>query len=300
MTFAPPTLTALMSLWTSHGGVNLGIVGDTSHIARGTSYHLGKDNLIAGAYSAKLPRDVAGLSNAASAVDFGKVNASLTGLQKFSVWLVAATRANPTKYRDIREIIFSPDGKVVRRWDNELHALRIGGDGTGQGDNTHLWHTHISFYRDSEFRDKRPMLAPYWVVTHVDPPIGEKMGVHIEAQGTKIANPLDAYARGVIKGTNHEIFRVADTTPVHVTDGLDLGVVERAKFVAPLPGWADGNADCVVFNYGTGGQHVAVIRDVALTPLMPDPIATARASGAKAVKDAVTSAAVSSARSQGA
>lgn len=126
------------------------------------------------------------------------------------------------------------------------------------------------------------------------------MGVHIEPQGTKIANPLDAYARGVIKGDNHEIFRVADTTPVHVNDGLDLGVVERAKFVAPFPGWANGNPDCVVFNYATAGQHVAVIRDVALTALTPDPIQTARASGAKAVKDAVTSAAISSARSQGA
>jgi hypothetical protein len=142
--------------------VNLGIVGDTRHIIKGTSYHLGKDYLAAGAYSATLPRDRAGLSNAASAMDLGKLGGSLTGLQKFSVWLVAAVRADPQAYRDIREVIYSPDGQVVRRWDNELKALRVGGDGTGQGDNTHLYHTHISFYRDSEYRPKVALFSAYF------------------------------------------------------------------------------------------------------------------------------------------
>jgi hypothetical protein len=73
--------------------VNLGIVGDTGHVATGVSYHLGKDQLRAGAYSATLPRDKAGLSNAASACDLGKLGGSLAGLQKFSSWLVAQIRA---------------------------------------------------------------------------------------------------------------------------------------------------------------------------------------------------------------
>jgi hypothetical protein len=153
MTFAPPTLLELAALWTGSGGVNLGIVGDQSHTAKGTSYHLGRDQLVAGAYSATLARDRAGLSNAASAIDLGKRYGTLAGLQAFSVELVAAIRAEPAKFRDIREVIYSPDGKVVRRWDNELKALRVGGDGTGQGDDTHLFHTHISFYRDAEARD---------------------------------------------------------------------------------------------------------------------------------------------------
>jgi hypothetical protein len=162
MTFAPPTIQRAMKVWTSHGGVNLGIVGDTGHVATGVSYHLGKSQLAPGAYSATLPRDKAGLSEAASACDLGKLSGSLGGLQKFSVWLVAQVRANPQAYRDVREVIYSPDGKVVRRWDNELKALRVGGDGTGQGDNTHLFHTHISFYRDSELREKAPLVAPYF------------------------------------------------------------------------------------------------------------------------------------------
>lgn len=162
MTYAPPTITAAMKLWTDHGGVNLGIVGDAPHAATGQSYHLGKSQLRSDAYSRVLARDRAGLSEAASAMDLGKVNGSLAGLQRFSVWLVAQVRANPSAYRDIREVIYSPDGTHVKRWDNELKALRDGGTGSGQGDDTHLWHTHISFYRDSEFRAKVQMVAPYW------------------------------------------------------------------------------------------------------------------------------------------
>jgi hypothetical protein len=162
MTYAPQSLKDLMALWTSNGGVNLGIVGDVAHQQKGTSYHLGRDDLVSGAYSARLPRDVAGLTDAASAVDLGKLGGSLAGLQKFSVWLAGQCKAGAPGTRDIRELIYSPDGKVVRRWDDVSKATYTGGDGTGQGDNTHLYHTHISYYRDSEGRDKTVTFRPYF------------------------------------------------------------------------------------------------------------------------------------------
>lgn len=170
MTFAPQTIKDLAALWVGEGGVNLGIVGDAPHQATGTSYHLGKDQLAASAYSATLARDRAGLTNAASAIDLGKLDGSLANLQKFSVWLVAEVRAHPAHppvYRDVREVIYSPDGQKVLRWDNELKRLNVGGDGTGQGDNSHRYHTHISFYRDSEVRDKRALFAPYFAPEEV-------------------------------------------------------------------------------------------------------------------------------------
>jgi hypothetical protein len=165
MTYAPQTLKDLMALWQAFGGVNLGIVGDVAHQQKGTSYHLGADDLQAGAYSATLARDRAGLTNAASAVDLGKLG-TYKGLQEFSVWLVAELQKADLRYpphRDVREVIYSPDGQVVRRW-NALYPDRIfeGGTGTGHGDDSHLTHTHISFYRDSEFRDKRPLFLTYW------------------------------------------------------------------------------------------------------------------------------------------
>jgi len=45
MTYAPMTLLELAAYWKRQGGVNLGIVGDTEHQAKGVSYHLGKDQL---------------------------------------------------------------------------------------------------------------------------------------------------------------------------------------------------------------------------------------------------------------
>ena len=57
--------------------------------------------------------------------------------------------------RDLREIIYSPDGKVVRRWD------RLGK--RSSGDDSHLWHTHFSFFRDSTKadRDQTPLFRRY-------------------------------------------------------------------------------------------------------------------------------------------
>ena len=157
MTYAPASLTALGRYWTSHGGVNLGVVGDTAHQAKGISYHLGADKLASGAYSARTTRDTAGLSNAASAIDLGKLGGSLAKLRTFSRWLV--NRCLVAKCPDIREVIYSPDGSTVWRWESLDNQLRTG---PGQGDLSHLGHTHISFFRDSEKRDKVGLFRPYF------------------------------------------------------------------------------------------------------------------------------------------
>jgi hypothetical protein len=160
VTFAPQTLIAVASLWESHGGVNLGIVGDTEHAAKGYSYHLGSDQLSPDAYSIRTTRDRNGLSHAASAIDLGRVNGSLTGLRAFSRWLVAQAQADMPGTSDIREIIYSPDGQTVLRWDRERGASST--PRAGEADSSHLTHTHISWYRDSEFRDRTTAITPYW------------------------------------------------------------------------------------------------------------------------------------------
>lgn len=157
MSTAPASIRALASLWVSKGGTNLGIVGDAAHGAKGTSYHLGRDRLAPGAYSASSSRDRAGLTNAASALDLGKLDGSLTGLRAFSKWLVS--RCQRGVCPDIREVIYSPNGKTVDRWDGLDNRVRTG---PGQGDNSHLTHTHISFFRDSERRSKTALFAPYF------------------------------------------------------------------------------------------------------------------------------------------
>lgn len=165
MSFAPASIKALAAFWVRQGGVNSGIVGDGRHLK---GYHLGEDRIYDGSgpglggadYSVQTARDKAGLSEAASAIDLGKLNGSLPQLYKFSAWLVARCRANRPGTADVREVIYSPDGKTVLRWDRQRGYSSA--PRTGEADSSHLWHTHISFYRDSENRDKVGIFAPYF------------------------------------------------------------------------------------------------------------------------------------------
>ncbi len=159
MTYAPPPLKDLEAYWKAQGGVALGIVGDTAHNAKGTSYHLGKDKLIAGAYSARTARDKAGLSDAASAIDLGRLKGSLGNLWGFSAWFAGRCRAGAAGYDDVREVIFwDPKTTTVVGW-SDLDPKRLI---PGYGDASHKTHTHISYYRDSERRDKVAAVRPYF------------------------------------------------------------------------------------------------------------------------------------------
>lgn len=183
MSYAPATLLALQAYWVEHDGdptqdgVPLGIVGNAAHTQ---GYHLGRDRIYDGAgpgigdndYSVKLARDKAGLTNAASAIDLGKLEGSYAELRKFSTWLVAQCQASTSTRYDFREIIWSPDGIYVKRYsatENRVYiSLRKNSDGSitvissGQGDASHFGHTHISYMRDSEYRDKTAPFKLYF------------------------------------------------------------------------------------------------------------------------------------------
>lgn len=278
MTFAPPTLTALAHLWASMEGTNLGIVGDSAHAATGTSYHLGKSQLKPGAYSAVLARDVKGLSEAASAIDLGQLHGSLRNLQRFSVWFVDAVVNHPTTYRDVREVIYSPDGIKVLRWDNNARRLYTGGDGTGQGDNTHLWHTHISWFRDSEFRAKTQLFEPYFTGATVpaDKPEAPDMpGIKVQLDVTMDTNPYDALVAAHIKGTGHDLMDLATGIPTvqNVADGYGLGICALGTAVAPFGTWLKAGDRVVVYNH-IGRAHLSPMRDVTTVPLARPPDTT--------------------------
>ena len=161
MSYAPPTISAVRAYLmgkTSLSPSSLGIVGDAAHQRR-ASYHNGQDAITrygrtaANDYSIRTSRDRKPyLTNAASALDIG----NFPRLRNLSMSLVAQARTGKPGTRDIREIIFSPDGRRVLRWDRERGQTSFPRE--GEADNSHLWHTHISWYRDSEQRDK---LAPF-------------------------------------------------------------------------------------------------------------------------------------------
>lgn len=150
MTSAPPVLLDVRRLLLEHLGghglasAEVGIVGDTAH--RG-GYHCGADRLDPTRdYSVvESPRDKSGLTLDASALDVGTFSVTAGGrthtLATFSTWLAGQCDANAPDTRDIREVIYSPDGRTVRRWD------RLGR--RSSGDDSHLYHTHVSYFRDA-------------------------------------------------------------------------------------------------------------------------------------------------------
>jgi hypothetical protein len=172
MTFAPASCLAVRHEFQKHMPLAdnaLGIVGDDNHVQNGSSYHLGKSANRPDSYTiVESSRDRNGLSEAASANDIGYFSITIAGkvhtLRTFSVWLVGQCAANAADCRDIREVIYSPDGKIVKRWDD----LGI----RSTGDDTHLSHSHISWYRDSETHDRAAVIRRFFTeVAGVDMPI---------------------------------------------------------------------------------------------------------------------------------
>lgn len=162
MTYAPSRLLevrAYLKPITGLSDYELGIVGDEDHDG---GYHHGWDQrrIIDGVlrdYSwLESTRDSSHKTNAASAFDLGM----FARLRELSVWLAeqcAANKRDPNVAKDcadIRSIIYSPDGLVVKRWD------RISSRTTG--DSSHRGHTHISYFRDAEDRDKTAVFRRFF------------------------------------------------------------------------------------------------------------------------------------------
>jgi hypothetical protein len=144
-----------------------GLVGDAAHSSGGDSYHLGKDQIRARAgrdrYSVdESVRDQRGLDDYASAMDIGYFKVTtrrgVFDLYDLNAWLIGLCKANDPDTTDLREVIYSPDGKTVRRWD------RLGRRTTG--DSSHLTHTHLSEHRDATGA-RMLRLATRWL-QHID------------------------------------------------------------------------------------------------------------------------------------
>lgn len=147
--------TLLLNALGSHGlaSAEVGIVGDVAHDG---GYHCGADRVDDDDYSVReSSRDRTGLTSHASALDVGTFSYGSHNLRTFSVWCVKQCQANTPDTRDIREIIYSPDGTTVKRWD------RLGKRTTG--DTSHRGHTHFSFFRDATKagRDQTPLFRRY-------------------------------------------------------------------------------------------------------------------------------------------
>lgn len=136
---------------------SLGIVGDSNHNG---GYHHGWGQRSSDSdYSwDESTRDWNHKTEAARAFDFGLFDVTYNGkrctLIDFNNWLVNECKNGSPDTKNIREVIYTPDGKVVKRWD------RLGI--RSSGDSSHLFHTHISYFADSENEDKTGPFKRYF------------------------------------------------------------------------------------------------------------------------------------------
>lgn len=115
-------------------------------------------------YSVRAKRNRAGLSNASSAMDVtirGPQN--LKRQREFTAFMVAEAKAGRA---DLFEIIGpNAEGKAAY-WSKKNGWNEVLGWQTKKGwvpvDPSHTWHTHFSFWRDTEFSDRAAMFRPLW------------------------------------------------------------------------------------------------------------------------------------------
>jgi len=149
MTRSPQSLLAVRQLFMQRTGLPAVALGIQHYKPDGGGYHEGNDLLAVGGrlntdYSKReSERDRPG-SDLACAIDIGRFKVdSPTGPvdnRRMTVWLLKQIDDDTEDSRWIREIIYSLDGKTVKRYDR----LRIR---TG-GDKSHLSHEHVSSFRD--------------------------------------------------------------------------------------------------------------------------------------------------------
>lgn len=217
MTYAPACIKAARNYLMSRGvpGASLGIVGDPDHKSSG-GYHCGNDWLsdigrLYTDYSKRQSyRDRPG-TDAAMALDIGGL--SDAALWALNQWIVSQCVAGAPWTADIREVIYwHAPTNTIRRWD------RLGI--TTGGGWSHRTHTHISYHRDSEGRDKTEMFRRYYepwlfVVPESAPATTEEDEDYmymVEANG---ANGVGAYA--IVTSDGKCIVRLKST----LTGGAD-------------------------------------------------------------------------------
>ncbi|TDC01867.1 hypothetical protein E1091_02025 [Micromonospora fluostatini] len=230
MTRAPANLLAVRTLLLRHlntdpGRVRendlepaeVGIVGDAAH--RG-GYHCGSDRVVPNDYSVvESPRDRAGLTLDASALDIGwfeiRIGKATHNLYTFNRWVVAQLEAGTPDSRDIREWIYTLDGKTVRRWDRLKRR--------STGDKSHLWHTHGSWFRDAikAGRDQTPLFRRYLTTIGLledDMPSAAEVAKYLMEQyrtpdGRTLAGSLDAMLKAAGDNAIGRQLTRSDTVP---------------------------------------------------------------------------------------
>lgn len=172
-----------------------GIVGDVAH---SFGYHLSRNDLGSGDYSVQLGRDQRGASDCASALDVTlPPDLMLTCTSR----LLTAAKAGDSRLHGLREFCGTTNGSNTHPYD-----LSNGQDGPlDSWDSSHLWHIHLSFYRD--VADNYAALAP---IAHVlagatlNPDQEEEMALSAAAKAEINQIVANQFARYFVGADGHQ------------------------------------------------------------------------------------------------
>lgn len=242
MSYAPASILNVAKLWTDRGGSNLGIVGDASHQAR-PSYHNGRDVIArygrtcSTDYSICHPRDVRGLSDAASALDIGPGAVGFRLLRDFTKRLGEAVVRGDPDTADIREVLGTDDGATVRCW---ISPQAGGGKVlTGCADTSHLTHTHVSWFRDARDHD-------------LTPPFRRLLGLQTSAPTPEV-DMIATVTVTPFPASVHIAIPAGTTVSGYDPARPGKAIITRT-FTSPTGTWADATVEVSWSNYAPGTE----------------------------------------------
>lgn len=114
-----------------------GIVGDASHVK---GYHRARAVLPPDDYSVELRRDRGGPDWAASALDIKPPDT--VHMMRLTRRMRGAVQLHDRRLSCVREFYGTLDGETVYGWDLATNTAST-------SDSSHLWHLHLSFYRET-------------------------------------------------------------------------------------------------------------------------------------------------------
>lgn len=255
MTQAPADLLELRSRIQARTGltaVELGIVGDSAHAATG-GYHEGRTDLeragvVGSDYSTRLPRDRAGLTESASAIDIGaRWAAGRSVWLRFNAALVAALHANEPALAAVRAVNYTDANGATLRTDRE--------HGWSTESNSDRDHTHVEWYRDTEGNRQASLDRLVQLVDQVvaGGPVAAPPPAGRPAPGPAIAFPLPSgYYFGPKSGPAYSVSGFYGRVFNGRTDAQWLQ--EWASQLARR-GWSIGVGKTYLCRYGNDGHY---------------------------------------------
>jgi hypothetical protein len=223
-----------------------GIVGDTNH---GSGYHRSRNGLKAqgktGDYSIQLPADRRGDGNACTAID---LKFSAKDMKLVSARLMVAFKADEDRIEPCREFFGTINGSSVTGWNRAVTGRPVG---YVTSDASHLWHVHISVFRDYA-TDRNRMLGLAEVIA--GKPAGAFGWKNPDGSTPAVVTPPPPPVEPPVVPVYSQVVEL-DAPGAGNWQGAVQNVVSGEWFLGHSRGRTDGGEDTVIYRFDKAGKY---------------------------------------------